>query len=111
MGEKGISLSGGQKQRIALARAAYDTSSSIVLLDDPLSAVDANVSHLILNQCILQGPLSARTRVMVTHDLDVVSRADWVVVMDRQGQVGRIAQQGPYHVSPHSKPCLSCKVF
>lgn len=99
VGEKGITLSGGQRQRLALARAAYDTSSSIVLLDDCLSAVDAHVAHQILHNCILTGPLAGRTRLLVTHNVECLPKSDWVVVMDRQGQVGRIAQQGTYRVN------------
>ena len=46
VGEKGVTLSGGQKARLSLARALY-ADSDIILLDDPLSAVDANVGkHL-----------------------------------------------------------------
>ena len=44
IGEKGINLSGGQKQRVSLARAVY-SNRDIYLLDDPLSAVDANVGR------------------------------------------------------------------
>jgi predicted small lipoprotein YifL len=44
IGEKGINLSGGQKHRVALARAAY-AAADVVLLDDPLSAVDAHVGR------------------------------------------------------------------
>ncbi|WVQ95732.1 hypothetical protein IAU59_002831 [Kwoniella sp. CBS 9459] len=96
VGEKGLLLSGGQRQRLSLARAAY-SNSSIVLLDDPLSAVDANVSHHILKECILAGPLVNRTRIMVTHQLDILPRADMILVMNRDplGQ-GRIVQQGTY---------------
>lgn len=98
VGEKGLTLSGGQRQRICLARAAY-ARSDIVLMDDPLSAVDAQVGHHILYHCILRGPLAARTRVLVTHQLDILPRADWVVVLDVSGNVGRIAEQGRYSVS------------
>jgi ATP-binding cassette subfamily C (CFTR/MRP) protein 1 len=70
-----------------------------VLLDDPLSAVDANVGHHILHKCILHGPLAARTRILVTHQLDVLSHADLVVVMDRdESNEGRIIQMGTYEV-------------
>lgn len=99
IGEKGVTLSGGQRQRICVARAAYH-SSEIVLLDDPLSALDANVGRELLNHCILDGPLSGRTRILVTHHLDVLPKADWIVVMDSSGDSneGRIAQQGTYSV-------------
>ena len=94
-----MTFSGGQRQRIALARAAYDSTSSIVLLDDPLSAVDANVGHHILQNCLLNGPLATRTRILVTHHLDVLSKADMVIVMDRdERNIGRVVQQGSYAV-------------
>ncbi|ORY22828.1 ABC transporter type 1, transmembrane domain-containing protein [Naematelia encephala] len=97
IGEKGITLSGGQRQRLCLARAAYDKNSEIVFLDDPLSAVDAHVGHHLLHKCILSGPLANKTRVLVTHHLDVLPRADLVLVMDRgDGNCGRIIQQGTY---------------
>ncbi|CAD6567059.1 MAG: hypothetical protein TREMPRED_003289 [Tremellales sp. Tagirdzhanova-0007] len=97
IGEKGITLSGGQRQRICLARAAYDTASQVVLLDDPLSAVDAHVGHHLLHNCILTGPLSQRTRLLVTHHLDVLPRADLVLVLDRDEENrGRIIQHGTY---------------
>ena len=97
IGERGITLSGGQRQRICLARAAYDVHSEIVLLDDPLSAVDAHVGHHLLQKCILDGPLAKRTRILVTHHLDVLPLADLVIVMDRNdANEGRIIQQGTY---------------
>ena len=43
LGERGVNVSGGQKQRISVARAVY-SGADIVLLDDPLSALDAKVS-------------------------------------------------------------------
>ena len=99
IGERGITLSGGQRQRICLARAAYDVKSEVVLLDDPLSAVDAHVGHHLLQNCILDGPLAKKTRVLVTHHLDVLPLADMVLVMDRDDDnVGRIIQQGRYAV-------------
>jgi ATP-binding cassette subfamily C (CFTR/MRP) protein 1 len=98
IGERGITLSGGQRQRICVARAAY-AESDIVLLDDPLSALDANVGHHLLHHCILSGPLAHRTRILVTHHLDVLPKADWIIMMDSVGNEGRISQQGTYAVS------------
>ena len=97
IGERGITISGGQRQRICIARAAY-ADADIVLLDDPLSAVDAHVGHHLLSQCILSGPMAAKTRILVTHHLDVLPHADMVLMMESDGSVGRIIQQGTYQV-------------
>ncbi|TFK36264.1 cadmium ion transporter [Crucibulum laeve] len=91
IGEKGINLSGGQKARVSLARAAY-SPSEIVLLDDPLSAVDAYVGKYILENCLLSGPLANRTRILVTHALHVLDKTDYIYVMDN----GAIIAQGTY---------------
>ncbi|KAJ7036806.1 multidrug resistance-associated ABC transporter [Mycena alexandri] len=91
IGERGINLSGGQKARVSLARAAYSTSD-IILLDDPLSAVDSFVGKAILEDCILHGPLADRTRILVTHALHVLDKADYIYVMDN----GTIKEEGTY---------------
>ncbi|THG96760.1 hypothetical protein EW026_g5132 [Hermanssonia centrifuga] len=91
IGEKGINLSGGQKARVSLARAAY-SGADIVLMDDSLSAVDAYVGKSILENCLLNGPLADKTRVLVTHALHVLDKADYIYVMDN----GVIAEQGTY---------------
>ena len=49
IGEKGINLSGGQKARVSLARAVY-ADSDIILMDDPISALDAHVRKQIFMQ-------------------------------------------------------------
>ena len=49
----GLLTAGGQKARIALARACY-SRASVMLLDDPLSAVDARVGRVLFDQCILR---------------------------------------------------------
>jgi ATP-binding cassette subfamily C (CFTR/MRP) protein 1 len=77
-----------------LARAAY-SQSDIVLLDDPLSAIDPYVGKAILEECILNGPLANRTRVLVTHALYVLEKADYIYVMDD----GAIVEEGTYEVS------------
>jgi ABC-type multidrug transport system fused ATPase/permease subunit len=66
IGENGIGLSGGQKARVALARAVY-SSAKILLLDDPLSALDHQTAEFIVNK-LLAGPLlDGRTTILVTH--------------------------------------------
>ncbi|KAF7760155.1 hypothetical protein Agabi119p4_10831 [Agaricus bisporus var. burnettii] len=91
IGEKGINLSGGQKARVSLARATY-SEADIVLLDDPLSAVDAYVGKAILDNCLTSGPLAKKTRILVTHALHVLDKTDYIYVMDE----GRIIEQGTY---------------
>ncbi|KPV74356.1 uncharacterized protein RHOBADRAFT_54195 [Rhodotorula graminis WP1] len=90
IGEKGITLSGGQRQRVSLARAFY-VNADIILLDDPLSAVDAHVGAAIFENAI-RGLLAGKTRILVTHGLQYLPQADWVVVMEN----GRIVEQGTY---------------
>ncbi|KAI3343048.1 ABC transporter [Ustulina deusta] len=70
IGENGIGLSGGQKARVALARAIY-SNSRILLLDDPLAALDHNTAESIVRK-LFQGPLvEGRTIVLVTHRVDL----------------------------------------
>ncbi|KAJ3261407.1 hypothetical protein HK103_006015 [Boothiomyces macroporosus] len=80
IGEKGINLSGGQKQRISLARACY-SRASVVLLDDPLSAVDAPTAKILLKKTILE-LLSGRTVILVSHAVNLVAHySDYIVLM------------------------------
>lgn len=84
IGEKGINLSGGQKARVSLARAVY-ADCDIVLMDDPISALDANVRKQIFKQ-VFQGLLATKTRILVTHAVDFLHLADKIIVMN-QGEV------------------------
>ena len=81
IGERGINLSGGQKQRVSLARAVY-SGADIVLLDDPLGAVDAHVGAHIMEHAIC-GLLKDKCRILVTHQLHVLPRCDRIVIMDK----------------------------
>jgi ABC-type multidrug transport system fused ATPase/permease subunit len=94
IGEQGINLSGGQKQRISLARAAYSTSQ-FVLLDDPLSAVDAPTARHLFEQCIC-GFMEGRTRVLVTNAAGLaLPGADRVVVLGKdENGGGMVESQG-----------------
>ncbi|KAI2643335.1 P-loop containing nucleoside triphosphate hydrolase protein [Xylaria nigripes] len=80
IGERGITVSGGQKQRLNIARAIY-FDADIVLMDDPLSAVDAHVGRHIMDNAIL-GLLKDKCRILATHQLWVLSRCDRIVWMD-----------------------------
>ncbi|EGT36872.1 hypothetical protein CAEBREN_28213 [Caenorhabditis brenneri] len=83
IGAKGTNLSGGQKQRVSLARAIYQ-DKDIVLLDDPLSAVDAHVGKHIFENVISSktGCLREKTRVLVTHNLVYLKNCDKIAVME-----------------------------
>ncbi|XP_052283969.1 multidrug resistance-associated protein 1-like isoform X1 [Dreissena polymorpha] len=92
IGEKGINLSGGQKQRVSLARAVY-FDSDIYILDDPLSAVDANVGKHIFEHVIgKNGVLKDKTRVLVTHGIHWLPHVDTIVVVTN----GEISETGSY---------------
>lgn len=80
IGEKGVNLSGGQKQRVALARA-YLRKPQLVLLDDPLSAVDADTEKLLCERLIF-GAWKDTTRVVVTHRLEYLPQFDQVIFIE-----------------------------
>ena len=80
IGERGITVSGGQKQRLNIARAIY-FNAELVLMDDPLSAVDAHVGRHIMDKAIC-GLLKDRCRILATHQLHVLNRCDRIVVLD-----------------------------
>ena len=90
IGESGVTLSGGQKARVSIARAAY-SDADILLLDDLLSAVDADVGRHLLEECLC-GYMAGKTRILVTHQLQVTPRADRIFCMDQ----GRIIEEGTY---------------
>ncbi|CAB3372321.1 Hypothetical predicted protein [Cloeon dipterum] len=88
IGEKGIALSGGQRQRIAVARALY-SRATLVLLDDPLSALDAHVGQHVVEAGMRRLLLrrQGRTVVLVTHRLQLLHLADHIIVMDVSGSI------------------------
>ncbi|XP_011149209.1 multidrug resistance-associated protein 4-like [Harpegnathos saltator] len=91
VGERGVSLSGGQRARVNLARAVY-RQADLYLLDDPLSAVDTHVAKHLYKRCIVEY-LTGKTRILVTHQLQFLRRAEHVIVLDR----GFIKMQGNYN--------------
>uniref|UniRef100_A0A8D3BRA9 Multidrug resistance-associated protein 4 n=1 Tax=Scophthalmus maximus TaxID=52904 RepID=A0A8D3BRA9_SCOMX len=79
VGDRGTNLSGGQKARVSLARSVYQ-DADIYLLDDPLSAVDAEVGRHLFEECIC-GLLRKKPRILVTHQLQYLKAADHIVVL------------------------------
>uniref|UniRef100_A0A8C3ALW2 Multidrug resistance-associated protein 4 n=1 Tax=Cyclopterus lumpus TaxID=8103 RepID=A0A8C3ALW2_CYCLU len=91
IGDRGATLSGGQRARVNLARAVYQ-DADIYLLDDPLSAVDAEVGRHLFEKCIC-GLLKNKSRILVTHQLQYLKAADQIVVLNE----GHIMAQGTYN--------------
>lgn len=99
VGERGSTLSGGQQQRIGIARALY-SSSSVIILDDPLSALDAFVKGKVRDRVILglkeetSPPFSemrdclvhGRLRIVATHEESLIMHCDKVIGIE-QGRV------------------------
>lgn len=90
IGEKGINLSGGQKARIGLARAVY-ANKDMILMDDPISALDANVKKKIFENVFL-GELKDKTRILITHAIDFLHLVDSIVLLKE----GEVLIQGNY---------------
>jgi ATP-binding cassette subfamily B protein len=89
VGERGVQLSGGQRQRIALARALA-WQPPFLLLDDPLSAVDAKTEAAILEA--IERQAQQRTVVLVTHRVAAAAQCDEIIVLDE----GRIVARGTH---------------
>ena len=86
VGERGEVLSGGQRARVSLARAVY-VDADIYLLDDPLSAVDFKVGQHIFEKCI-KGLLAHKTRMITSHQAQLMKEADNVIVLYRGRTLG-----------------------
>ncbi|MCW4457641.1 ABC transporter ATP-binding protein [Microbacterium sp. MPKO10] len=89
VGEEGLSLSGGQRQRLALARAVA-AAPSVLVLDDPLSALDVDTEALV--EAALRRVLASTTALIVAHRPSTVALADRVALM----QDGRITDVGTH---------------
>jgi ATP-binding cassette subfamily B protein len=89
VGEKGMTLSGGQRQRVAIARALV-AEPRLLILDDALSAVDADTETSILSA--LRARKSAQTKIIVAHRLSAVMDADLILVLDE----GRVIERGTH---------------
>jgi ATP-binding cassette, subfamily B, bacterial len=97
VGEQGYSLSGGQRQRLALARAVLG-SPRVLVLDDPLSAVDVHTEHEI--EAALSAVLRGVTALVVVHRPSTLALADRVALLEG----GRVAAIGTHTELLHSSP-------
>jgi ATP-binding cassette subfamily B protein len=98
VGEEGMSLSGGQRQRVALARAVA-AAPAVLVLDDPLSALDVNTESLV--EAALRRVLVKTTALIVAHRPSTVMLADRVALLEN----GRVTAVGTHSellaTSPH----------
>ncbi|MBK8259693.1 MAG: ABC transporter ATP-binding protein [Polyangiaceae bacterium] len=89
VGERGVQLSGGQRQRVALGRALL-REPPVLVLDDPLSAVDAKTEAQILEAIDRQA--KNRTLILITHRVAAARRCGKIVVLDE----GRVVEEGTH---------------
>jgi len=89
VGERGITLSGGQKQRVSIARALI-VNPTILILDDALSAVDAQTEKSILSH--IKNELKGRTSIIIAQRISTVKDCDQIIVLDE----GKIIEHGTH---------------
>ena len=89
VGENGISLSGGQKQRLGIARAIL-ANPDVLILDDSLSAVDANTEKTIIEN--IKNHRQGKTNIIVSHRISAVRHADKILVLEN----GKVLSEGTH---------------
>jgi ABC-type bacteriocin/lantibiotic exporter with double-glycine peptidase domain len=104
IGEKGINLSGGQKARMSLARAVY-SDRDIILMDDPISALDANVKKKIFKHVFME-KFQRKTRVLVTHAVDFLKFVDTIILI-KQGEIVLKGTYAELKESPYIKEVIA----
>lgn len=90
LGERGVTVSGGQKQRISIARAIMK-NSSILILDDSVSAVDTDTERIILDN--LAKTRKGKTTILIAHRISTVKNMDKIIFIDE----GKIVDVGTHH--------------
>jgi ABC-type multidrug transport system fused ATPase/permease subunit len=89
LGEKGRRLSGGQLQRISIARAVL-RDAPLLVMDEPTTGLDPDARREVMEP--MEGLMSKRTVIAVTHDLDTIRHADLVLVLD----AGQVVEMGTH---------------
>jgi ABC-type multidrug transport system fused ATPase/permease subunit len=105
VGKNGVQLSGGEQQLIALARALYD-HPAIVIVDEGMYAMDLDLQETTLR--ILKKYARSKAVVLISHNLDMILRADHVYIMDRGGV---IEQGDPFTLLENSSSRLAVLYF
>ncbi len=90
VGERGLTLSGGEKQRLAIARTLL-INPSVLILDDSMSAVDAETETLIRQA--LAKLIEGRTTFIITHRLPIIKNANLILMLDK----GKIVEMGNHN--------------
>lgn len=99
VGEKGATLSGGQRQRVSIARAIYK-NPDLLILDDSLSAVDADTEKAILAH--ISSEEKKLTTFVIAHRISAIENADLILVLDH----GRLIGKGR-----HEELYQSCELY
>lgn len=99
LGERGVTVSGGQKQRISIARAVLK-DSTILILDDSVSAVDMKTEKIILKNLLEER--KGKTTILIAHRISTVEHMDKIIYIDE----GRVCAVGS-----HESLCDSCEDY
>ena len=98
IGDQGVLLSGGQRQRIGLARALA-LNPEILLLDEATSSLDTKTERKIFNSLLEIS--KDKGVIFITHKIDLIEKADYILVMDE----GKLVDEGDwYYLKQNSKP-------
>ena len=89
IGERGVQISGGQRQRLAIARVFYK-KPKLYILDDCLSAIDANKERKILQN--LKKETKEKTTIIISHRISSIEKTDNIIVLEK----GKIIQEGSH---------------